>query len=52
MQSFVVWARIVIVGAAALLGVETKIGAGTTFRVFFPAVFQVNTAGDAMAADA
>jgi hypothetical protein len=36
----------------ASITVETKIGAGTTFRVFFPAVFLVNTAGDAMAADA
>jgi signal transduction histidine kinase len=36
----------------ASITVETKIGAGTTFRVFFPAVFQVNTAADAMAADA
>jgi signal transduction histidine kinase len=36
----------------ASITVETKIGAGSTFRVFFPAVFQVNTAGDAMAADA
>jgi len=36
----------------ASITVETKIGAGTTFRVFFPAVNQVNTAGDVMAADA
>jgi signal transduction histidine kinase len=36
----------------ASITVETKIGVGTTFRVFFPAVFQVNTAADAMAADA
>jgi signal transduction histidine kinase len=34
----------------ASITVETKIGAGSTFRVFFPAVSQVNTAGDAMAA--
>jgi signal transduction histidine kinase len=36
----------------ASITVETKIGEGTTFRVFFPAVFQVNTAADVIAADA
>jgi signal transduction histidine kinase len=36
----------------ASITVETKIGAGTTFRVFFPAVLQVNAAGDVIAADA
>jgi signal transduction histidine kinase len=36
----------------ASITVETKIGEGATFRVFFPAVFQVNTAGDVIAADA
>ena len=36
----------------ASITVETQIGAGTTFRVFFPAVVQVNEAGDVVAADA
>jgi signal transduction histidine kinase len=33
----------------ASIAVETKIGAGTTFRVFFPAVFQAISSGDVMA---
>jgi signal transduction histidine kinase len=33
----------------ASIAVETKIGAGTTFRVFFPAVFQAVSIGDVMA---
>jgi signal transduction histidine kinase len=33
----------------ASIAVETKIGVGTTFRVFFPAVVQANAARDAMA---
>jgi signal transduction histidine kinase len=36
----------------ASIKVETEIGAGTTSRVFFPAVVEVNTAGDVTAADA
>jgi signal transduction histidine kinase len=36
----------------ASITVETKIGAGTTFRVFFPAVLQASLVGDVMAAGA
>jgi signal transduction histidine kinase len=36
----------------ASITVETEIGEGTTFRVFFPAVVEVNAAGDVTAADA
>jgi two-component system cell cycle sensor histidine kinase/response regulator CckA len=32
----------------ASITVETKIGAGTTFRVFFPAAYQANSVGDLM----
>jgi signal transduction histidine kinase len=35
----------------ASIAVETKIGSGTTFRVFFPAISQLDTVSDVMAAD-